>query len=358
MNEEQLAVWALTRIKGLGPAGLRKLIERYGSAVSVFELAARDIEIGDKIIGQLKRGYDIDEMKSKLQNTIPDGSEIIVLTEGDYPAKLKTIFDPPPLIYFMGDLHCLEGPTVAIVGSRKPSDYGRRMACRFAEDLASAGVTIISGMAFGIDACAHRATMDVGGKTAAVYGSGLDYVYPSAHRELAGEIAHSGCLVSEFPKGTKPERHNFPIRNRIIAGLSDGVLVVEAAQRSGALVTAGIALEQNRDVFAVPGSADSDMSFGPNNLIKQGAVPVTVVDDILANFNWHKSENNVARRTDLSKLNEEELSLYNHLSIQPIHLDEIGKKISLGPSRIAELLLNLELKGYILRKPGNFVVIA
>ncbi|MEE9554844.1 MAG: DNA-processing protein DprA, partial [candidate division Zixibacteria bacterium] len=183
-------------------------------------------------------------------------------------------------------------------------------------------------------------------------------VYPSAHRDLAAEISRSGCLVSEFPRRTMPERHNFPIRNRIIAGLSDGVVVVEAAERSGALVTAGIALEQNREVFAVPGSADSEMSFGTNNLIKQGAVPVTIVDDILANFNWHKSEFKVKRTMNLSKLTEEELSLYNQLSIQPIHLDEIGKKISLGPSKTAELLLNLELKGFILRKPGNFVVTA
>ena len=360
MNDERLAMWAIARVKGLGPAGLRKLLDRFGNASTVFEsLAGCDklaIDINENILGQLQTGIDRELMKAELENSIPEGCDIVALTEDNYPEKLRTIFDPPPVLYFKGDLNCLDKPTVAVVGSRKPSDYGLRMAHRFASELAAAGVTVISGLAFGIDACAHYAALETGGLTAAVFGCGLDSVYPPAHRELAGQIAESGCLISEFPKGTIPERHNFPIRNRIIAGLSDGVVVVEAAERSGALVTARIALEQNREVFAVPGGADSEMSFGPNDLIKQGAAPVTTVDDILSAFGWHKSEKDVMRKVDLTKLTNEELSLYNQISIQPVHLDDIVRRISLAPSKIAELILNLELKGFILRKPGNFVV--
>ncbi|MEE9552981.1 MAG: DNA-processing protein DprA, partial [candidate division Zixibacteria bacterium] len=158
MNDEQLAIWALTRIKGLGPSGIRKLIEKYGNAVSVFESAAgegyRKSKVSQNILGQLKSGFDSDEMKSDMLDTIVEGSEVVVFTEEEYPAKLKTIFDPPPVLYSKGSLDCLDGPTVAIVGSRKPSDYGRRMARKLAEELASAGVTIISGLAFGIDGCA------------------------------------------------------------------------------------------------------------------------------------------------------------------------------------------------------------
>ncbi len=360
MNDERVAMWALAGVRGLGPAGMKKLLDKFVNAVSVFEYISNDANLDSdndrKLRGLLDTAIDWERMESNMLESIPDGSEIVVLTEDHYPQKLKTIFDPPPVLYYDGDLACLDKPTIAIVGSRKPSEYGQRMTRRLAEGLASAGVTIISGLAIGIDACAHAAALESGSATAAVFGCGLDCVYPSAHWDLARRIAESGCLISEFPRGTIPERHNFPIRNRVIAGLSNGVLVVEAAERSGALVTARIALEQDREVFAVPGSADSETSFGTNNLIKQGAAPVTGVDDILSAFGWHKSKNDVKHRADLTKLTDEELSLYSQISIQPVHLDEIGRRISLTPSKISELILNLELKGFILRKPGNFVV--
>ena len=360
MIDERLAMWALAELKGLGPAGVKRLIERFGTAAAVFEGFVDDGSDGEvlneAVAGRLKADRNWGEIEAEMNRTIPPGAEMVAFSEQSYPSKLKNIPDPPSYFYYAGDLNCLEMPSLAIVGSRKPSDYGHRITSRLAGELASAGVTIISGLAFGIDSFAHEAALEAGGLTAAVFGCGLDYIYPSAHRDLAERIARSGCLISEFPRGTKPERFNFPVRNRIISGLSDGVLVVEANEKSGALVTARLALEHNREVLAVPGSVDNQLSYGPNDLIKQGAVPVTSIDDIMANFGWHKSEKSVKRKADLSILSREELSLYNQLSIQPTHLDNLGKKINLGPSRMAELLLNLEIKGFILRKPGNYVV--
>ncbi len=222
--------------------------------------------------------------------------------------------------------------------------------------MAAAGVVIVSGLAYGIDGTAHQATLEAGGITAAVFGCGLDTIYPPGHRTLAQRIIESGCLISEFPMGTKPERFNFPVRNRIVAGLSDGVLVVEAGQRSGALVTASLALDQGRDVLAIPGSIENELSVGPNSLIKQGALTVTSADDIFANFGWHRSTATKERNYDLGKLSKDELAIFGLLSVQPVHLDEIGRGAALGPGKIAEALLNLELKGLIMRKPGNFVV--
>jgi len=360
MTDEKTAVWALTEIKGLGPAGVKKLIEKFGSAAAVFDSIAADYRDDDgaskAVIGHLRSKKDWAAIEERMRQAIPPRAEMIAFSDKNYPSKLKNIPDPPPYFYYKGDLKCLEGPSLAIVGSRKPTDYGRRMTAKLAGELASGGVTVISGLAFGIDAYAHEAALEAGGSTAAVFGCGLDYIYPPAHGDLAEKIARSGCVISEFPRGTRPERFNFPIRNRIISGLSDGILIVEAGEKSGALVTAAYALEHNRDVLAVPGSADSRLSFGPNDLIKQGAVPVTTVADILANFGWHNSVNSVRRNVDLSILTKEELVLYNQLSIQPIHLDDIAKKIKMGPARLAELLLNLEIKGLILRKPGSLVV--
>lgn len=360
MISEQTAAWALARIKGLGPANIKRMVDMFGSAKDVFESFSEDAipesDFNAKIISQLRAERDWAKVDADMRNSIPEGAQIVAYSQTVYPDKLRQIADPPPYFFYRGDPGCLEKPALAIVGSRKPSDYGRRMAARIAGELAAAGVTIVSGLAFGVDAFAHTEALETGGLTVAVFGSGLDIIYPSAHRELAGRISHAGCLISEFPRGTKPERFNFPVRNRIISGISEGVLVVEAGRRSGALVTARLALEHNREVLAIPGSVDNELSFGPNDLIKQGAVPVTSADDVFRNFGWHRSENRAARNVDLSLLSGEELNLYDRLSIQPIHFDEIARKIEIGPAKMAELLLKLEIKGFILRKPGNFVV--
>ena len=360
MIDEQLASWALSGIDGIGPAAFLHLTEKFGSAAAVFDKSPDEIlsaEVVNKhLASRIASQRDWEQLSIKFQKSVPENSQVVCLAESSYPSKLKNIPDPPPLIYYAGDINIFERPTLAVVGSRKPTDYGIRLASRIVTELAAAGVVIISGLAYGIDGIAHQAALEAGGLTAAVFGCGLDIIYPSGHRELAKRIVQSGCLLSEFPKGTRPERYNFPIRNRIVAGLSDGVLVVEAGQRSGALVTARLALDQNRDVLAVPGSVDNELSFGPNALIKQGAIAVTSAGDVFANFGWHRAEAAIEHSYDLSKLSKEELAVFDLLSVQPVHVDEIGRRGQLGPGKTAEALLNLELKGFIMRKPGNFVV--
>jgi DNA processing protein len=360
MIDEKIAVWALSGIEGVGPAVFLRLIEKFGCASAVFESTGDSIlrsetvnrNLADKIAGP--RNWN--EVKERFDKSLPEGAGFICLTQEGYPPKLRNITDPPPYLYFRGSLEIFDKPTLAVVGSRRPTDYGLRMTSRLVSELATAGVVIISGLAYGIDGAAHQSALESGGQTAAVFGCGLDYVYPSGHRGLAKRIAESGCLLSEFPKGTRPEKFNFPVRNRIVSGLSDGVLVVEAGEKSGALVTASLALEQGRDVLAVPGSVDNKFSFGPNDLIKQGAAAVTTADDIFANFGWHKSTVIKEPEYDVARLSKDELLVFNLLSAQALHIDELVRKAELGPGRTAQALLNLELKGFIIRKPGNYVV--
>jgi len=360
MIDEKLAVWALANTDGVGPATLFKLVARFGSAAAVLETSPQDLYRAEIVnqggVNKILQRRDWDQVRARFQKALVDGANFVAITESAYPSKLKNIPDPPPFLYYQGSLDIFERPSLAVVGSRRPTDYGIRMTSRIVSELASTGVVIISGLAYGIDAAAHQAALESGGQTAAVFGCGLDIVYPAGHKALAQRIEQSGCLLSEFPEGTRPERFNFPVRNRIVAGLSDGVLVVEAGIKSGALVTAGIALEQGKDVLAMPGSVEAEQSLGPNNLIKQGAIAVTSAEDIFANFGWHRSDPAVRPAPDLSRLSKEELSMFSLLSVQPIHLDELSRRIALGPGKIAEALLNLELKGLIMRKPGNYVV--
>ncbi len=362
MINEKLAVWVLSCIDGLGPASMRRLIEIFGSAADVFEcpidkLAAVE-GVRKLLVEKITADRDWDLTAKQFDDTIPAGAKVVVLTDPEYPAKLRNIPDPPALFYYKGKLDSFENPSLAVVGSRTASDYGLRITSRIVRDLASAGVMIVSGLAHGIDSAAHEATLDVGGRTTAVFGNGLDIFYPAGNRKLAGRIIEAGCLISEFPRATKPIPYNFPVRNRIISGLSDGVLVVEALEKSGALVTAKLGLDQGRDILAIPGSVDSRLSAGSNELIKQGAVPVTSAEDIFNNFGWHPAKGKQRSAIDPDKLNSDEKLIYNHLSVQPVHLDELGRKVGLGPGKTAEVLLKLELKGFIIRKPGNYVVIA
>ena len=359
MIDEKLAAWILSEIDGIGPSGFIKLIEKFGSAAGVFAVSMDRLiaeEINPKIIQRLAEKRDWEQVRELFLKTIPDGSSVVAFTEPAYPSRLKNIPNPPPILYYKGLISIFDRPTLAVVGSRRPSDYGLRMASKLVGELASAGVVIISGMAYGIDGAAHQAALEAGGITAAVFGCGLDFIYPPGHRTLASRIEQSGCLISEYPKGTKPERFNFPVRNRIVAGLADGVLVIEAGEKSGALVTANLALDQGRDILAVPGSVENEFSHGPNWLIKQGAVTVTSAKDIFENFGWHHPEAPKAPDVILTKLPKDELLIYEQISIQPLHLDELGRKALLTPGKIAEALLNLELKGLIMRKPGNFIV--
>lgn len=279
----------------------------------------------------------------------------------DYPGLLGEIHDPPLVLYTRGQLESLALPAVAIVGTRRPTLYGMQMAQGLAADLAERGVCVISGLARGIDAAAHRGSLESGGPTVAVLGCGIDVVYPREHRQLTQRIVGNGVLLSEFPPGTSPSPQNFPVRNRIISGLGLGTMIVEASEYSGSLITARLAMEQNREVFAVPGNLTSPQSFGPNFLIKQGAklvqswrdvveeLPPDIRHEILA-----KEEAPTHHYPELELLTEEEAKLLEALDTdRATQFDKVFRQAGIEISRLSDLLLNLEMRGWIRQLPGN-----
>ncbi len=294
-----------------------------------------------------------------------EGCRLLLSRGEDYPAKLREVYDPPLVLYARGDPACLSAPCVAIVGTRRPTPYGLQMAEGLAEDLALRGVTIISGLARGIDAASHRGCLAAKGRTVAVLGCGIDVVYPREHRRLTDMILERGLLLSEFPPGTSPAPQNFPIRNRIISGLSLGVLIVEASEYSGSLITARLAMEQNREVFAVPGNLTSPQSFGPNYLIKQGAKLVQSWRDVVEEFTAEQRSEILAReakpsvRTQarLDLLTDEEKHVLDVLKTdRATQFDRILAASGCGISRLSDLLFSLEMSGLIRQLPGNLYI--
>jgi DNA processing protein len=276
----------LTRVAGIGPVRMRRLLERFGNAETAWHATYADlldcgleIKIADALV-ETRRTTDLDREMERLDAA---GARALTWESDDYPERLREVDDSPPVLYTLGDFAPSDSWAVAVVGTRRATHYGREVTARLVAELAEAGITVVSGLARGIDSEAHRAALDGGGRTVAVLGSGVDVLYPPENRGLAQRIVEEGrgAIVSEFPLGTLPEPLNFPSRNRIISGLSLGVLVVEAGEKSGALITVAFALEQGREVFAVPGPITSRMSDGPNHLIKQGAKCVTSARDIL-----------------------------------------------------------------------------
>lgn len=276
-------------------------------------------------------------------------------TEG-YPEMLRAIYDPPYIIYYRGDISILSKFCLAVVGSRVATSYGKKQAARFARELAGEGMVVVSGMARGIDTEAHRGALEAGGKTAAVLGSGIDNIYPRENKNLYDQIVQEGVVLSEFAPGTRPEPGNFPARNRTISGLSHGVLVVEAKQRSGALITADFALEQGRDVFAIPGPINSQNSAGTNQLIKQGACLVASIEDILREYGQDEPTRFSPAQGELSfSLRDgEERAVIEALALETMHFDQLLQISKLGSGSLSALLLKLELEGIIESMPGNY----
>jgi DNA processing protein len=351
---------ALTAVPRIGPVRTRRLLAAFGTAEAAWRaslpaLLAAGLE--EKIAGdlaKLRATLDPETLPARLERArvralIPDDEE--------YPTRLNELHDGPPVLYVRGSLTPADERAVAIVGTRRATSYGREATRRFAGELAAAGVTVISGLARGIDAVAHEAAVQAQGRTIAVLGCGVDVVYPPEHRELAETIANHGALVSEYPPGTPPDAPNFPARNRLISALSIGVLVAEAPARSGALITADFAADQGRQVFAVPGGILGANSAGCHALIRDGATLVTTTAELLDDLNLVQRDlHAVARRLPLGD-NEAENALIRCLSAEPSHIDDLSRACGLPISSLNATLTFMELKGLVRQAgPGSYVL--
>ncbi len=349
----------LHSLDGIGTRSLGKIKKHFGSFQNCFESGREGLYasflaqvISDRILEVRQK---IDPL-NLLQDLFASGTRLCSLEDKDYPSMLAQIHDPPYLLYYRGNIEILQGMCIGVVGSRMASNYGTAQSRRFARELASQGMVVVSGMARGIDTEAHRGALEVGGKTAAILGSGLDIIYPPENAQLFGEIANKGIVISEFPPHTHPEPGNFPVRNRLISGLCRGVLVVEAQQRSGALITVDFALEQGRDVFALPGQVDRKNSEGTNNLIKQGAALVTEPNDILGEYYPKSGQAKVADlfQADLFALDQVERQIIDCMLDEPVHIDDIMYNTALSIGELSTRLLQMEFKGIIKALPGNY----
>lgn len=355
---ESLIQWlGLKSVPGVGNRLFLHLIEHFESPKKVFSAPRRELlkveGVSDRLVPVIQR-YKIPRgVKEDLSLAQKNGVKIITFSDPDYPSLLRHIHDPPPVLYVRGKLHG-DSLNIAIVGSRNPTLYGRTVTERLSGDLAQRGFTVVSGMARGIDAAAHTGALATEGKTVAVLGSGMGTIYPAENKRLFYQIAESGAVISEFPFLTPPEAHNFPVRNRIISGLSLGTVIVEATHRSGSLITARLAAEQGREVFAVPGSITSFKSMGTHRLIKQGAKLVEHVEDILEELNLDQPIPSIdTKEKPAIPLTPEEKKILNELSPYPIHIDKLVRNLSLSAAQVSSLLLQLELKGLVTQSPGK-----
>jgi DNA processing protein len=377
-REEPTLEWlALWLTPGLGPTRARRVVEHLGSAAAVFRASLTELEATGILASSaqsLATGKSMELAGEEMARATAAGVKIVTLDDSCYPQQLKQIYDPPLVLYVRGQVEVISQPGIALVGTRHPTPYGSGMAERLACDLAAHGLVIISGMARGVDTAGHRGAIAAKGKTVAVFGTGIDVIYPKENSRLSEQIlALGGALISEFPFGTSAFPQNFPIRNRIISGMSVGVLVVEAAEYSGTRITARCALEQNRDVFAVPGNVTNKNSWGPNTLIKQGAKLVATWEDV-----WEELPTEVrllltpatpeSQPEGTASLFGEEGELAPHekkifallKADESTHIDEIVERLEpeLSSSEIFAALFELELAGKVRQLPGkNFVKI-
>jgi len=358
---ERYRSWlALKQVPGIGNILYRRLVERFGDPQSVFSVGREALLKVDGMTGSAAAGIvsfrnfpDVDLEFEKIEKA---GASLLCLNDACYPALLLEIYDPPPILYVKGTWREKASHTLAIVGARKTSHYGRTVTEKLCRDLVGHGLTVVSGFARGIDGLAHRTTLSEGGKTIAVLGSGIDTIYPPEHKRLYDQMVEEGTIFSEFPMGAFPEPHHFPQRNRVISGLSMGCVVVEATLKSGSLITARLALEQGREVFAVPGPILSETSAGPNQLIASGAKLVQGVDDILDEL-LPKLEKRAPRPPEKRpQLESDEEILYGILSSEPKHVDQVILESDRTSSSVSGLLLTLELKGMVKQLAGQYYV--
>lgn len=379
---ETEALIALNLIPDIGGVRLKNLMEAFGSAPKIFLSSEEKLKRIDKINGKIAnaiRTFAFENLNKELELCRKSNIKVITLIDQEYPKHLKNIYGAPLCIYLKGEISLVDELSLAIVGSRRASFYGLSCAKEFSYSLAKLGVTIVSGLARGVDTEAHKGALKAQGRTIAVLGSGLNCIYPPENKRLAEDIANSGAVISEFPVDTKPLAMNFPRRNRIISGLSLGVIVVEAARNSGALITADFAIEQGRDVFAIPGKVDSQTSYGTNRLIKQGAKLTDCLEDIIEEIMPRlselkgkgavKSESRMSEEdnsgsekkvetaaTVLASLTNDEKIVYNVITSKPRYVDEIIQESSFQSAKVMSILLKLEIESFIKQLPGKMFV--
>jgi len=356
-----LKAWlALSLTRGLGGGSARRLLTAFGSPEAVFAASTGSLKsvVKAEIATEIGKGIPDDLLLPTLEWLEDSNNHIVTLADSDYPQALLNITDPPLLLYVKGRLDLLNRTALAVVGSRNATPQGLNNAEAFAKSLSDAGLCIVSGMAHGIDAAAHRGALLGQGGSIAIVGTGLDKVYPSANRNLAHALAQQGALISEFPLGTPPLAGNFPRRNRIISGMSMGCLVVEASLQSGSLITARLSLEQNRDVFAIPGSIHAPQSKGCHALLKQGAKLVETAQDILEELGSliiRPASNPETRVKDIyiADTSGPDAALLEHLGFDAVDIDTLGTRCGLTIAELSAMLLALKLNGHISVLPGS-----
>jgi DNA processing protein len=358
---DDLRFWVgFSKVPGIGPARLRALLDYYGQIELAWQAnpsELRAIGLDRRSVENLYKVRNSLDLEAELKKLEKLGASVLTWESQDYPRLLKNIADPPPVLYVRGRLKPEDEWALAVVGTRRATNYGKECTSLLVNDLAKNGITVVSGLAYGIDTEAHKAAVHAGGRTIAVLGCGVDIIYPAENRKLAQAIIENGAIISDYPLGTNPESRNFPPRNRIISGLSLGVLVVEGAIQSGARITANYALEQGREVFAVPGTILRRSSAGPNYLIQNGAKLVTQVNDILEELNLTMIAHQAEARAIMPD-NEVEAVLLAQLSAEPVHVDDLGQATGLSAPEIASTLTMLELKGMVRQVEGMNYVIA
>jgi DNA processing protein len=369
MADPETLNWvALNLVKGVGCVISRRLAERFGGPGRVFDASINQLcevpGVGKALADAVKSRYTFGPAEEELSRAKKGGVDIVTIMDERYPSQLKQIHDPPTCLYVKGNIIPEDRASVAIVGSRTATPYGRQVTARIASELARKGDTVVSGGARGIDTEAHSGALKAGGRTFCILGCGMDTAYPPENRPLFTEVVGSGAVITEFPFGTPPEGQNFPRRNRIISGLSLGVIVVEAAGDSGSLITASLALEQGREVYAVPGNIASPMSRGTNDLIRNGAKLIEGASDVMQDLFPHLQHivESAGRDEDVSgkdavpvprpKLEPNEAMLYEHIGFDPVHIDEIASRSGLPASTALSVLLGMELSGAVKQIPG------
>jgi DNA processing protein len=373
--DESLHWLALRMAAGVGTRKAGRLVEIFRTPQAIFRASRSELEAAGLSAGvaqSIASGCAFEEAAEQHEKVAKLGVELVPITDARYPARLREIFDPPPLLYARGRVELLGRLMLGVVGTRRPTPYGVQVAARLSKDLSEAGLTIASGMARGIDTAAHRAVLEAGGDTVAVFGCGVDEVYPSENRKLSESLAEKGLVISEFPMGAPPFPQNFPVRNRIISGMSAGVLVVEGGEYSGSTITAKLASEQNREMFAVPGNVTSKMSWGPNLLIKQGAKLVQEWNDVVAELKeedrrtlveqcrnrlnpQEKSGNESKNPFPASDINSNARVILKALKHDsPVALDSLVDAFEgLNTSDVIAALFELELSGLVRQLPGK-----